>query len=320
VRLNFTPTDNGDRVHLKVRTEVSTLDFNNAVVLNGFRVPALTTRRTETDLVLQNGQTFAIAGLINNTMLSSVQKVPGIGHIPIIGLLFTSKAAQKQQTELVVMITPEILPNNSTGVTTDLPRQQEPYLTPLPERQSVPPPPPAFQSTLARPGPQTAGSAPISTPAEAAATLRAISPETRTVVQDPSSAPETATAPTAATAPRPATEQERAEERRALEQAQRDERERAQNQSRIDAAEAKRFERQAEQDRRREKEEKERMARAAKIQADRDAEAAKKAAEEAKKQAEVDKKRAREAEAAARRLREAQAAYEAELSKIQGQK
>jgi pilus assembly protein CpaC len=61
VRLSFTPTVNGNRVHLKVRPEVSTLDFNNAIVLQGFRIPALTTRRTETELELQNGQTFAIS-------------------------------------------------------------------------------------------------------------------------------------------------------------------------------------------------------------------------------------------------------------------
>ncbi len=127
IRLTFTPTVIGDRVHLKVRPEVSTLDFANAVTLAGFRIPALTTRRTETELELQNGQTFAIAGLMNNSVTSTLSKVPGIGDIPILGLLFKSKAAQKQQTELIVMITPQILPNNSSGVTRDLPRIQEPY-------------------------------------------------------------------------------------------------------------------------------------------------------------------------------------------------
>src|SRR5262249_41868676 len=113
IRLNFTPVVSGDRVRLKVRPEVSTLDFTNAVVLNGFRIPALSTRRTETELELSNGQTFAIAGLLNNSATSSLQKVPGIGSIPILGLLFQSKAAQKDQTELVVMITPQILALNS---------------------------------------------------------------------------------------------------------------------------------------------------------------------------------------------------------------
>ena len=122
IRLNFTPIVNGNRVHLKVRPEVSTLDFANAIVLNGFRIPALSTRRTETEIELNNGQTFAVAGLMNNTVNTTMQKIPGIGDIPILGLLFQSKAAQKNQTELVVMITPEILPNNSTGVTSTLPQ------------------------------------------------------------------------------------------------------------------------------------------------------------------------------------------------------
>ncbi len=144
IRLNFTPTVNGNRVHLKVRPEVSTLDFGNAVVLQGFRIPALSTRRTETELELEDHQTFAIAGLLNNSMISSMQKVPGLGDIPILGLMFRSKAAQKDQTELVVMITPEILPNGSNGVTPTLPRQMEPYLPPLPQKKSIDPPPPAF--------------------------------------------------------------------------------------------------------------------------------------------------------------------------------
>ena len=145
IRLNFTPTVNGERVHLKVRPEVSSLDFANAVTLNGFRIPALSTRRTETELELQNGQTFAIAGLLNNTMTKTLQKVPGIGDIPILGLLFQSQSAQKDRTELVVMITPEILPNNSPGVTRDLPRAPESFLPALEQKKSVEAPPPAFK-------------------------------------------------------------------------------------------------------------------------------------------------------------------------------
>ena len=147
IRLNFTPTVvEGQRVHLKVRPEVSTLDFNNAVVLQGFRIPALSTRRTETELELRSGQTFAIAGLLNNTLNSSLQKIPGIGDIPILGQLFRSKAAQKDRTELVVMITPEILRTDAPGVTDQLPRMNEPYLSPTPQNQSIAPPPPAFQT------------------------------------------------------------------------------------------------------------------------------------------------------------------------------
>src|SRR5438093_1308027 len=83
---------NGNFVHLKVRPEVSTLDFNNAIVLQGFRIPALSTRRAETELELDDHQTFAIAGLLNNSMITSMSKMPGLGDIPILGLLFRSKA------------------------------------------------------------------------------------------------------------------------------------------------------------------------------------------------------------------------------------
>jgi pilus assembly protein CpaC len=145
IRLNFIPQVNGDRVQLKVRPEVSTLDFGNAVVMNGFRIPALSTRRTETELELIDGQTFAIAGLMNNNMNSTMQKIPGIGDIPILGQLFRSKALQKNKTELVVMITPQILRANSPGVTGELPRMSESYLPDPPANRTVPPPPPAFQ-------------------------------------------------------------------------------------------------------------------------------------------------------------------------------
>jgi pilus assembly protein CpaC len=298
VRLNFTPTVNGDRVHLKVRPEVSTLDFNNAVVLSGFRIPAITTRRTETELELQNGQTFAIAGLINNQLLSSAQKVPGLGHIPILGLLFQSKAAQKNQTELVVMITPEILPNNSTGVTTELPRLQEEYLPPVPQNKTLPSPPPPFQSSKVTPGPTAAPSVQASatgadskpSPEAAAAAMSAMSPATRNVVTSPEPGSATKTTDSSSLT---------AEERRALERARKVEEERA-----------KQIAKQAEADRRRQQQESEKLAKAARALAQRQA-------EEAKKQAEIDKQREQEAAEAARRLREAQAAYEAELARIQ---
>ncbi|MBI3263028.1 MAG: pilus assembly protein N-terminal domain-containing protein, partial [Acidobacteria bacterium] len=141
IKLNFTPTILGnDLVHLKVRPEVSSLDFGNAVSLEGFRIPALTTRRTETEIELRDGQTFAIAGLLNNTVTSSLQKIPGIGDIPVLGLLFRSKAAQKAQTELVVMITPEILRRDAAGAASGLPGLAEPFLPP--PSKIIPPPMP----------------------------------------------------------------------------------------------------------------------------------------------------------------------------------
>jgi pilus assembly protein CpaC len=129
IRLYFTPTVLGnDLIHLKVKPEVSALDFANGVVVSGFRVPALTTRRTETEVELQNGQTFAIAGLMNNTLTQSMSKIPGLGDIPILGKLFQSRAHQKNQTELVVMITPTIVRRGSTGVSEGLPSLVEPYM------------------------------------------------------------------------------------------------------------------------------------------------------------------------------------------------
>jgi flagellar biosynthesis GTPase FlhF len=305
---------------------VSTLDFNNAVVLNGFRIPALTTRRTETEIELQNHQTFAVAGLINNNLISSVQKVPGLGDIPILGLLFRSKAAQKNLTELVVMITPEILPNNSPGVTPNLPRQMEPYLPPLSDKHTVPTPPAAFQG-----GARTGAVEPATQPtaaangkpsaADSAALLKQQSPATRPLVQSPAPEPtEPAASQVATTSPnaaatasasRPAS----AAERKAAERASKEQRDRDALEARAAAEEAQRHEKQAEVDRRKQKEEDERLARVNRAQAQRDAELAKQAAEQAKKQAEIDKKHQKEIADAQNRLRAAQLKYQAELGK-----
>ncbi len=131
VRLSFTPTVlGGDLVRLKVKPEVSSLDFANAVNIDGFRVPALSTRRTETEVELRDGQTFAIAGLLNNTLTNTMSKIPGIGDIPILGNLFRSKAHQKNQTELVVMITPVIIKRGQMGASEGLPSLMAPYLEP----------------------------------------------------------------------------------------------------------------------------------------------------------------------------------------------
>src|SRR5712692_3319055 len=92
VRLKFTPTVTGDDlIQLKVTPEVSTLDFANAITLQGFRVPALSTRRTDTQVELRDGQTFAVAGLLDRTVNETLSRVPGIGDIPILGYLFKSQ-------------------------------------------------------------------------------------------------------------------------------------------------------------------------------------------------------------------------------------
>jgi pilus assembly protein CpaC len=150
IRLRFTPTlTGGDYIHLKVAPEVSSLDFANAVVLEGFRVPALNTRRTDTEVELHDGQTFAISGLLDRNMNDTLRRVPGIGDIPILGYLFRSQAYQKNNTELVVMITPHIVRRDSPGVTPNLPGLIEPFM-PAP-KNTKPMPPPTYGPTS---GPQ----------------------------------------------------------------------------------------------------------------------------------------------------------------------
>jgi pilus assembly protein CpaC len=109
VRLNFTPTIAGDLIRLKVRPEVSSLDFNNGITLSGFRIPALQTRRAETEVELRDGQSFAVAGLMDNSAQTDKAAVPILSQLPIVGYLFKSKAERKEQTELLVLITPRLV-------------------------------------------------------------------------------------------------------------------------------------------------------------------------------------------------------------------
>jgi len=106
VRLQFRPEimPNGN-IHLKVAPEVSTLDFANALTISGFTVPALSTRRAETEFELQDGQSFVIAGLIDNRITDIYNKIPGLGDIPILGNFFRSKSLQKSNSELMVLCT-----------------------------------------------------------------------------------------------------------------------------------------------------------------------------------------------------------------------
>lgn len=106
VRLQFTPviTPNGN-IHLKVAPEVSTLDFANALTISGFTVPALSTRRAETEFELQDGQSFVIAGLMDNRVTDIYNKIPGLGDIPILGNFFRSRSQQKSNSELMVLCT-----------------------------------------------------------------------------------------------------------------------------------------------------------------------------------------------------------------------
>lgn len=110
VRLGFTPTITPEgRIHLKVEPEVSALDFANALTISGFLIPALSTRRVRTEMELNDGQSFAIAGLIDDRLTESANKVPWLGDIPILGQLFRSRSKSKSKTELLVVVTPRIV-------------------------------------------------------------------------------------------------------------------------------------------------------------------------------------------------------------------
>jgi pilus assembly protein CpaC len=110
VSLAFTPTVMSDgRITLRVRPEVSQLTSAGSVTLNGFTVPGITTRRAETTVELGTGQSFMIGGLLNNNTNNSTDKVPGLGGLPVLGTLFRSNSFRRQQTELVIIVTPYLV-------------------------------------------------------------------------------------------------------------------------------------------------------------------------------------------------------------------
>jgi pilus assembly protein CpaC len=346
VRLNFTPTVlGGDLINLKVRPEVSALDFANAIELEGFKIPALSTRRTETEIELRDGQTFAIAGLMNNTLTNSMSKIPGLGDIPILGYLFRSRQYQKNQTELVVMITPSIIRRGSSGVSEGLPSLVEPYLTAPPKTHQNPDPytgsprypvnqtprgndnPAPAPATNAAPVP----SRPISQqPANAAPVKPQPAPPAQPAPKPQSTpangAPATSTAPAAmpmmpaqpaASAPsQSATAPAAAAASPVAEPALSKDQEKA-------LAKAREQERKADEARNAEEQ---RKAEAGKRQADklakerakREAEIARKNQEVARKKAEDDQKKEKALNDAAQRLKDAQEAYRAELEKSKG--
>ena len=110
VKLDFTGNISNDgTIRLHVAPEVSTLDFTNALAIQGFTVPAISTRRAETDIELKDGQSFGIAGLLDNRAQAQLNKIPGIGDIPVLGQLFRSRNINKSKTELMVLVTPHIV-------------------------------------------------------------------------------------------------------------------------------------------------------------------------------------------------------------------
>ncbi|MGB7926048.1 MAG: pilus assembly protein N-terminal domain-containing protein [Pyrinomonadaceae bacterium] len=110
VRLNFKPTIiDEDHIRLELEPEVSTIDYSNGVKFDGFIIPALRTRRAKTGVELRDGQSFALAGLLDNQETRSLSKVPVLGDIPILGNLFKSKSFQKQETELMFIVTAQLV-------------------------------------------------------------------------------------------------------------------------------------------------------------------------------------------------------------------
>ncbi len=89
--------------------EVSSLDFTNAIEISGFNVPAITTRKVKTEVELKDGQSFVLGGLLDNTETESLQKIPFIGDIPVLGKFFQSMQRTKTNTELIVIVTPEVV-------------------------------------------------------------------------------------------------------------------------------------------------------------------------------------------------------------------
>lgn len=129
VNLHFKPSILPDgTIDLQVAPEVSALDFSNALTVSGFLIPALSTRRAETELELSDGQSFVIAGLMDNRVTTNFDKLPGLGDIPILGKFFSSKSDNKSYDELMVVVTAHLVhPENSAATG---PKMPKPFLVP----------------------------------------------------------------------------------------------------------------------------------------------------------------------------------------------
>ncbi len=110
VKVDFTPTVNQDgSIRLKVSPEVSALDYTNAVTISGFTIPALSTRRADTEIEIKDGQSFMVSGLLDRRVTDNLNKIPGISEIPILGQIFRSKSVQRSVIELVILVTASVV-------------------------------------------------------------------------------------------------------------------------------------------------------------------------------------------------------------------
>jgi pilus assembly protein CpaC len=150
VRLNFVPTIMaGGAIRLRVAPEVSSLDFSTGLVISGFAIPSMLTRKAETTIELREGQTFAIAGLLDNNTLESVTRLPILGDLPIIGSLFRTRSRREDRMELLVLVTPWLvapydtpppLPGGEPGDWRRDPHVRPPVPHPMPVPRRIPPP------------------------------------------------------------------------------------------------------------------------------------------------------------------------------------
>jgi pilus assembly protein CpaC len=140
IKLSFTPiiTPEG-LIHLKVAPEVSSLDYTNALTYQGFTVPSVAKRSVQTEMILKDGQSFVIAGLVNDQVTEQFSKIPGLGDVPILGALFKSRSISKSKDELLVMVTPHVVRMESPPKQPPLPQFPGTFLKPLPAAKDTPP-------------------------------------------------------------------------------------------------------------------------------------------------------------------------------------
>ena len=150
VRLNFIPTITPrNTIRLQVAPEVSSLDFTNGITISGFTVPGLTVRRVKTDIELKEGQSFAIGGLLDNRETQTFNKIPFIGDVPVLGKFFQSIQRTKQNTELIVIVTPEIVAPIPAGAPLPQVNYPEPFM------------PSNSNHAMSNPGPDVTGAKPL---------------------------------------------------------------------------------------------------------------------------------------------------------------
>jgi pilus assembly protein CpaC len=140
IKLTFTPVITPEGlIHLKVFPEVSSLDYTNALTIEGFTIPSIATRSVQSEMILKDGQSFAIAGLVNNQDIEQFSKVPGLGDLPLLGQLFRSRSVSKSKDELLIMVTPHIVRLDSEPKQPPMPQFPDTFLKPEPAKKGASP-------------------------------------------------------------------------------------------------------------------------------------------------------------------------------------